>query len=435
MTLSGKKLLFLKGTLILTFTGILNRFIGFLYRIFLSSKIGAEGMGIYQLIFPVTAICHSITMAGIHLAISKLTAEKYAAKDEDGAKNVLFGGLLISVCLSILMGTLLISFSDVIALKLYQEERCTLLFQIIAFSLPFSAIHSCICGYYYGKKQTFIPAISQLIEQFARVGAVFFICQILESQQKTVEISVAVIGMVLGEFISMLFSITTLFFGKTPLKNTQGNLILLPVLKLSIPVSCNHLALHLLQSVEALLLPITLAAFGLSKAEALSTYGTLTGMALPFVLFPSTITNAISTLLLPTIAEASANKNQPLIRSLIYHTFLLSVVFGFCLTLFFLLFGNFCGEFFFDSAVAGSFIRTLSFLCPFLCLVITLESILNGLGKTFTSFLHNIAGLLLRILFVIIFIPQYGIKGYLWGILASEILISLLHTFSLIKHK
>lgn len=435
MTLSGKKLLFLKGTLILTLTGILNRLIGFLYRIFLSGKIGAEGMGIYQLIFPVSAICHSITMAGIHLAISKLTAEKYAASDEAGARNVLFGGLLLSVSLSILTGILLLSFSDVIALKLYQEERCILLFQLIALSLPFSAIHSCICGYYYGKKQTLIPALSQFIEQLARVGAVFFICQMLEFRQQTIEISVAVIGMVLGEFISMLFCLTTLFSRKAPLRNTSGNLILLPVLKLSIPVSCNHLALHLLQSVEALLLPITLTSFGLAKTEALSTYGTLTGMALPFILFPSTITNAISTLLLPTIAEASANKNKSLIRSLIYHTFLLSVIFGFLLTLFFLLFGNFCGEFFFDSTMAGDFIRTLSFLCPFLCLVTTLESILNGLGKTFTSFIHNIAGLLLRISFVIVFIPQYGIKGYLWGILASEILISLLHAFSLIKHK
>ena len=434
MFLSNKKKLFLKGTLILTFTGILNRFIGFFYRIFLSGKIGAEGMGIYQLIFPVAAICHSLTIGGIRISISKLTAEKYADKDETGARNVLFGGLLISVSLSILVGTLLISFADVIALKLYQEPRCTLLFQMIALSLPFCAVNSCICGYYYGKKKTAIPAFSQLLEQLARVFSVYLVCRILEDKHQEVSILVAVLGMVFGEFISMLFSLTALSFRQHSFCSTKGNLILKPIIKLSFPISCNQLTLHLLQSAEAILLPITLVSSGLLKSEALSVYGTLTGMALPFILFPSTITNAISTLLLPTIAEADAEKNKSLIQNLIHKTFLLSIVFGFFLTLFFLIFGEFAGEFFFHSVQAGKFIRILSFLCPFLCLATTLESILNGLGKTFTSFLHNTFGLIIRILFVIFCIPDYGITGYLWGILACEILISLLHCLSLIKH-
>lgn len=434
MILSNKKKLFLKGTLILTLTGILNRFIGFFYRIFLSGKIGAEGMGIYQLIFPVAAICHSLTIGGIRISISKLTAEKYANHDQDGARNVLFGGLLISVSLSLLTGTLLLVFANTIAMTFYGEPQCTLLFQIIALSLPFCSINSCISGYYYGKKQTTIPALSQLTEQLARVLSVYLICQLLEDNRQNVTIVVAVVGMVLGEFVSMLFSLTALSFRQTPFRYTKGNLILAPIITLSLPISCNHLILHVLQSVEAILLPITLVSFGLIKTEALSIYGTLTGMSLPFILFPSTITNAIATLLLPTIAEADTSKNNSLVHTLIHKTFVLSTGFGFLLTAFFFFSGEFWGDFFFHSKEAGSFIRTLSFLCPFLCLVTTFESILNGLGKTFTSFLHNTLGLLLRILFVLFAIPTYGITGYLWGILACEILISLLHGISLIKH-
>ena len=55
----------LTGTLFLTLAGILTRIIGFFYRIFLSRTIGAEGLGIYQLIAPVTAICFAFTAAGI----------------------------------------------------------------------------------------------------------------------------------------------------------------------------------------------------------------------------------------------------------------------------------------------------------------------------------------------------------------------------------
>ena len=54
----------LTGTLFLTLAGILTRIIGFFYRIFLSRTIGAEGLGIYQLIAPVTAICFAFTAAG-----------------------------------------------------------------------------------------------------------------------------------------------------------------------------------------------------------------------------------------------------------------------------------------------------------------------------------------------------------------------------------
>lgn len=434
MIISGKKAAFIKGTFILTMTGFISKIIGFFYRIFLSNKIGAEGMGIYQLIFPVIAICHAITTCGITTAISKLCAEKNAQNDADGAKTVLLSGLILSVSLSIVTGIFLILSADFLSLHIYNEPRCRLLFKITALSLPFCAVHSCICGYYYGAKQTMIPAASQLVEQFVRVCSVIIICHILESKNTPVEICIAVIGIVLGETASMLFSLTALTFNSSNnfFRRTE-KMCFSPIISLSLPLSFNRLSLHLLQSVEAVLLPLTLVASGLTNKEALSVYGTLTGMALPFILFPSAITNSIATLLLPTIAEARAAGNKRLINSAIYKSFILSICFGFCLTAVFLILGNFLGEFFFHSTLVGHFIKTLAFICPFLCLGITYESILNGLGKTGTSFIHNIAGLILRICFVWFAVPKAGITGYLWGILACEMLISLLHCYSLRK--
>lgn len=435
MGISIKKAAIIRGTLILTITGVFNRAIGFFYRIFLSGQIGAEGMGIYQLIFPVFAICHAITVGGVGTAISKLCAEKEALKDTSGSLLVLMGGLCITVTLSIITGILFILSAPFIATVIYKEEQLTLLFQIVALSLPFCAIHTCINGYYYGKKQTLIPAASQLLEQVIRVGSCMLLANILLSQQKQVTISVAVISMVCGEVVSVLFCLTALCWNKRPRKAAFGNMHLFSLIKLSFPLSCNHLALHLLQSIEAFLLPTMLITSGLVRSDALSVYGILTGMSLPFILFPATITNAIATLLLPAISEAKATHNQNLLKNLIAKTFLLSVAFGSVLTVLFFLLGPYCGTMFFHNSTAGDFIRTLSFLCPFLCLAITLESILNGLGKTFSSFLHNVTGLFLRILFVVFAVPSLGIQGYLWGILACEILISLLHSFSLLHNR
>ena len=73
--LSVKRTLF-TGTLLLTAAGILSRFIGFFYKIFLSRTIGAEGLGIYQLIFPVMALCFSLTSAGIQTSVSRFVSSE-----------------------------------------------------------------------------------------------------------------------------------------------------------------------------------------------------------------------------------------------------------------------------------------------------------------------------------------------------------------------
>ena len=71
------------------------------------------------------------------------------------------------------------------------------------------------------------------------------------------------------------------------------------------------------------------------------------------------------------------------------------------------------------------------FVCPFLYTNIALTSVLNGLGKTGTTLIHSVLGILLRISFVIFAIPVLGIRGYLYGLLLSEILLSLLHIYAL----
>ena len=92
----------------------------------------------------------------------------------------------------------------------------------------------------------------------------------------------------------------------------------------------------------------------------------------------------------------------------------------------FLLFGQLAGELLFHSQMAGQFIITLAWICPFLYTNSTLLSVINGLGKANISFLLNTAGLLLRIASVFFMIPLSGIRGYLWGLLISQGTVFLL---------
>ena len=197
------------------------------------------------------------------------------------------------------------------------------------------------------------------------------------------------------------------------------------LLALSIPLTASRILLNLLQSIEAVSIPIRLQNYGMSLSESLSTYGVLTGMALPCILFPSAITNSVSTMLLPTVAEIQALNHRKelsaLVRKVTYSCIFLGSIC--CVSL--LCLGQGIGTFLFHSPLAGDYIITLAWMCPFLYTNNTLISMINGIGKTNLSFCINSSSLGIRIMSVFLLIPAFGIKGYLWGLLASQICIFL----------
>lgn len=412
------------GTMLLTLAGVLSRIIGFFYRIFLSQRIGAEGMGIYQLTVPIYVLTISITAAAIQTAISRFVAQ--AAVSSHGAEHpkscnescYLSAGLALSLLLSFLCTFFLYRFAEPVAVHFLEEARCAPLLQIIALSIPFGAVHACINGYFYGLKKTFVPAVSQLLEQFVRVAGVWLFFEISMEKHNAVSLNLVAWGIVAGEFAAMLFSVSFLRFQKSRGKRLTA---MRQIFFLSLPLTANRVMVNLLQSMEAVMLPGQLRRYGYSASESLSVYGVLTGMALPMILFPSVLTNSVSVMLLPMIAEAQEKNERRYIIAAIKKTCFYSLLLGFSCTLFFLLTGKWIGAVLFSNSLAGTFIVILGWICPFLYLSTMLHSILNGLGKTTSTFFMNVLGLGIRIAFVLFVIPLAGIKGYLWGTLLSQV--------------
>ena len=175
----SRKHLLLKGTFILTATGFITRFMGFFYRIFLSHTFGEEGVGLYQLIFPVYALGYSLTCAGIELALSRLVARELTKGNEKNARQLLITSLFLTVSFSLIITFFLQQSSSFLAKNVLCDLRCTRFLLILSYVFPFAAVHSCICGYYFGRKQTKIPALSQLLEQGIRILSVFLLYQYL----------------------------------------------------------------------------------------------------------------------------------------------------------------------------------------------------------------------------------------------------------------
>ena len=431
----------IKGTLILSAASILSRIIGFIYRIYLADILGEKLLGTYQLIFPIYVLCFTIYGAGMHSAISQVTAtfsgrpdtsvddktsKHLKRKNNLTSNNILLTGIIISLTLALSLSAIINLNSNWIACHILMVPDCDIYLKLLTYLFPFCSVSACICGFQYGLENAKPPAIAGIIEQFTRILFVFIVQGFFSDKEICCQI--AVYGLTVGEFFGFIYNIyslknKTLTKRKNKISFNESFKVLFPVF---ISLTSIKLTISLLHSVESIFIPAALVKYGYTTNEALSVYGIYSGMAMPFILFPATITMAISTMLLPAVSKAHSSGNKKQIKKLIRRTSYFCLVTGMSATVFFLLFGNTCANLFFHNELAGRYLTILSFLCPFLYLNMTYSSILNGLGKPHMTFVITVICTLIKILSLIFFVPDYGMIAYIFASLVSEILLCVM---------
>lgn len=436
----------IKGTLILSAASILSRIIGFIYRIYLADILGEKLLGTYQLIFPIYVLCFTIYGAGMQSAISQVTAtfsgrldtsvddktsKHLKRKNNLTSNNILLTGIIISLTLALSLSVIINLNSNWIACHILMVPDCDIYLKLLTYLFPFCSVSACICGFQYGLENAKPPAIAGIIEQFTRILFVFIVQGFFSDKEICCQI--AVYGLTVGEFFGFIYNIyslknktlknKTLTKRKNKISFNESFKVLFPVF---ISLTSIKLTISLLHSVESIFIPAALVKYGYTTNEALSVYGIYSGMAMPFILFPATITMAISTMLLPAVSKAHSSENKKQIKKLIRRTSYFCLVTGMSATVFFLLFGNTCANLFFHNELAGRYLTILSFLCPFLYLNMTYSSILNGLGKPHMTFVITVICTLIKILSLIFFVPDYGMIAYIFASLVSEILLCVM---------
>lgn len=421
---------FLSGTIILTLASFLTKIIGFFNKIFLARIFHEEGLGIIGLISPVMILTHSLCASGLQNAITKYVASCGAEKKEQGY-GYLFTGLLFSFSLSAITTWSVFHYASEISVYLLHEERCTSLLRITALSFPLASIHTCLNGFFYGRKKASIPAISMLLEQSFRVLSVYLLYAFFFKHQIKLPLVASCIGMFMGECASAVFSCILFLsdIGKQSYSFPQASITIQKfkeLFVLSSPLSLNRVCISLLSTVETIQLPQMLVLSGMSTSQALSVYGIFSGMAFPLVMFPCAITGSAGSLLLPYISEHQAQGNHKRICQATTLTILVCILLGTGFMIFLLLFADLLGIILFHNEAAAKQIRALAFVCPFLYLSGMLNNILHGLGKTFLTFLFSMLSLGLRLVFVFYAVPIFGFSGYVYGFLCSQIFLDLL---------
>ncbi len=418
-----------KGAIILTIANVITRILGFIYRVYMSNLIGAEGMGLYQLIMPIYMLVWSLSSSGFSTTISKLVAEENSKKEYGNMKRILKISACISTFIAIFLSFFIFIFSDFIALNIFKDNRILLSLHIMCFSFPFMAYGSCIRGYFLGMQNAKIPAISQVLEQLARMISIYFLASIFIPMGLAYACGVAVLGMCIGEafsflYVYLIYKNETKKINKTP--NVSKRKIGFIILAMAMPLTGNRVLGSFLATIENILIPQKLIEYGYSNIEAISIFGQLSGMAMPLLMFPSSLLTALSISVVPALSEAMAKKNMEIINTTISKCFLFTFIIGLGTMGVFITFPYELGFAIYSQKDIGNQLLYLSLLCPFLYCHVTLSGILNGLGEQMLIFKNSLLSSLINIVFIYFLIPKFDILAFILGWLLSLIAINLI---------
>ena len=145
------------STIILFFSNIIVRILGFIYKIFLSKSIGETGLGIYHIVFNFLMICIALTTTGIPTALSCLVAKKKALNDKHNTNVLFISTLYVSFFISLLIAIFISLNSSYISMKLLHNSKLNLFILAICPAIVVITLSNVLRGYYYGIKEVSVP--------------------------------------------------------------------------------------------------------------------------------------------------------------------------------------------------------------------------------------------------------------------------------------
>ncbi|MCL2203942.1 MAG: polysaccharide biosynthesis protein [Defluviitaleaceae bacterium] len=422
----------------LTAAGVITRILGFVYRIYMSNLMGAEGMGLYQLIMPVYALAWSISCAGFNTTVSKLTAQERAKGEYGNMGRVLKQSVVITTLMGFVLTAALYFGAELLAVHFFNDMRVVLPLRILSFAFPAMAAGTCLRGYFIGLQEAKIPAANQVLEQIVRMVIVYVLAARFVPRGLEYAAAVAFIAIVGEEIFSFGFTyISYRIFKKRrrlfkrPTLTSAQTLGL--IMTMALPLTGNRVAGSLLTAWENVLIPARLQLYGLSASEAISEFGRITGMAMPLIFFPTAVLTALSVTLVPAVAEAAAAGNMRRISYATSKGLLFASVTGMGAASLFLFFSHELGMAIYNQPI-GLMLQLLGIMCPFIYMHIILSGVLNGLGCQLFIFRNSIISSAITIAFTFFLVPHFGLPAYIFGWLLSLVVVIALGMHKVRQH-
>ena len=437
LVLKMKKTLFIKNAAILTVSSLILRFAGILFKIWLASAVGAEGIGLYQLVFSVYVLAATFATSGISTAVTRLVADELAVGSARGTLKILKRSIQITLLVAIASVAILILGADFISGSLLGDSRASLSIKILSLSLPFMGVSSCLRGYFIARRKTGPAASSQILEQIIRILIVIFAVKRFSHLGIAAACAAVLLGDTVAEGLSCLYMYLRFTFDKRALSSLSGRArppfaVVRAVLRISVPITAGRYLNSGLRTAENILVPKCLSKCH-TDGDALSLFGMIKGMALPVLFFPSTLLNSLSTLLIPEISEAKALGRGGVVRSVTRQILKVTSILSFIFAAIFLAAGNKIGLLLYKSREVGFLLTALSPIVPLMYLDSVCDGLLKGLDQQLFTFRTAIFDSLLRIALVLAVLPRWGIYGFIGIMYFSNLLTCLLNVRRLLK--
>lgn len=425
-----KRLPMMYSALLLTAVNLLLRLISTGFGVYLSGRIGPEGMGLMQLILSVNALSITAAMGGVRTSAMYLTAEELGHKKEGHIKWVLGGCFLYSIAISVSVGLLVYFSAPVLAGKWVGDGATTPAIRLLACFLPVICLCGVMTGYFTAANRIGTLAAVEIAEQLCSMAITVTALNFWAGHDAYKSCASVLLGSGLGSCLTLACLLYLRHKERPP--HSSATPVARRLLSLAVPLGLADDLKAGINTAENLMVPKRLALYP-GTAAPLAIFGTVCGMVFPVLMFPAAILYALAELLIPELARCAAAGNTRRIRHLVrkglQYAFLYSLI---CGGILFAFAKPLCMGLYKDPQ-AGLYLRLYAPLVPMLyCDAIT-DAMTKGLGQQKINVRNNIITSLLDVALLYLLLPKYGMQGYFFSFLVTHMINFLLSLGRLLK--
>lgn len=392
---------FTKSVLIITAFAALTRFIGFVFRIFLSRLLGAEMLGVYQMALSIFMILLTIISSGLPLVISREVA-KYK-NDSSQTKSLTIAGLIIGITVSALLSAIVLIAHKLFGL-IFTDQRCLAILFTLLPALVASSIYCVLRAVWWGEKKFFLLGLTELIEQIARIiifvpllGLTFYFSDMAHLAAWSFT------GACIVSAIVVVIIFIRCHHLEHPEKNSARQWIK-PLIKAATPITGVRLFSSLTIPIITILLPLRLVAAGWENSTAIAHLGIISGMTLPLLTIPSTVISSLATALVPELSTMINQHQWPAVRRQIHTVLRFTIFICFCFIPIYLALGQPLGVFLYADQYSGIYLSRSAWVMLPMSLSQITNSMLNAMNLEKLTIRNYAIGTVIM-LFVIWFMP------------------------------
>ncbi len=423
---------FIKNAAVLTVTALILRSIGMIFRVWLSNAVGAEGMGLYQLILSVYMLASTFATSGISTAVTRLIAEELTCGTARSVRRILRRSVYLTLIIAAASAVLVWGLADEIAGLWIKDSRAALSLKVLALSLPFMGVSSCVRGYFIACRRVAVQSSAQILEQLIRIAVIMLIIGRFAPYGIGYACAAVLIGDTVAEGCSCFFMFIGYTLSKRKMPASESGRRSPPysvtgrIVAISLPITAGRYLTTGLRTVESLLVPQKLALHSGSYEASLAAFGNLKGMALPVLFFPGSFLSALSTLMVPEMSGAAASGDKEAIRSASRRTICITSELAMIIAGIFTVFSREIGVVMYSSDEVGRLISCLAPLVPLMYLESVTDGILKGLDQQNAVFRYNVIDSAVRIVLIYAVVPFFGMAGFLTVMVVSNVLTATL---------